>query len=226
MTMLTYHGDHDLKAAVLAELAAHRVADEIIQGTYWRDGKGCAVGCLTHDPHGGHHLYESRWGIPEWLARLEDAVFEGLPLDAAKGWPERFMGAVPVGVEITDSVADGLAVERLTVEVLPLAPSWPEPVRAEVVGAVEQVIDALGGDDLAARARSAGAAWAAESAAWAAAWAARAAAESAAWAAESAAWAARWAESAGWAAESAARWEAEADRIIAALAMLGETAIA
>jgi hypothetical protein len=205
MTMLTYHGDHDLKAAVLAELAAHRVADEIIQGTYWRDGKGCAVGCLTHDPHGGHHLYESRWGIPEWLARLEDAVFEGLPLDAAKGWPERFMGAVPVGVEITDSVADGLAVERLTVEVLPLAPSWPEPVRAEVVGAVEQVIDALGGDDLAARARSAGAAWAAESAAWAA---------------ESAAWAA------GWAAESAARWEAEADRIIAALAMLGETAIA
>ena len=202
--MLTYHGDPQLKVDVLAQLAAHRAADQIVQGDYWSDGKGCAVGCLTHDPTGGHDRYPIRWGIPEWFAHLEDRVFEGLDPDEARLWPERVMASIPVGVEIGDDLVDRLAVARLR-SLLDLAPSWPGSVRDRVVGAIEGVIAALESGDKDAlstarsTARSARSAWSAS---------ARSAADSAAWSADSAD-----------SAESAA-WSAEAARIIAALEAL------
>jgi hypothetical protein len=222
--MLTYHEDQAVKDEALAQLRAHREADEIVQSFgYWKRAnggfKGCAVGCLTHDSNGGHGQYPVRWGIPEWLAYLEDRIFEALPAEEAKLWPERFMEAIPIGVEITRELADRLSVARLREVVLPLAPGWPESVRDQTTSAIEQVIVALEeGDDDAARS----AAWSAESAAESAARsaagsaagaaaeaaarsAARSAAESAAWSAESAARSA--AESAAWSAESAA-WSA------------------
>lgn len=101
MTLIAFHGDPSLKSQVLSQLAAHRAADELWQGVYWLDGKGCAVGCLTRDPMGGHHRYPELWGIPEHLAWLEDELFERLEEDAALGWPERFMSAVPVGADLS-----------------------------------------------------------------------------------------------------------------------------
>lgn len=101
--MLAYHNDPALKTATLDELYAHQEADRIVQGVYW-DGKerrGCAVGCLTHDPDGGHDLYPERWGIPTPLAYLEDEIFEALPAGEAKGWPLRFMSAIPVGADLS-----------------------------------------------------------------------------------------------------------------------------
>ena len=171
--MLTYHNDPNLKAQVLAELAAHREADQIVQGDYWSDGKGCAVGCLTHDPTGGHDQYPIRWGIPEWFAHLEDRVFEGLDPDEARLWPERVMASIPVGVEIAADLVDRLAVARLR-SLLDLAPTWPGSVRDRVVGAIEGVIAALESGDKDARSAARSAAWSAsadstaESAAWSA----------------------------------------------------------
>ena len=106
-TLVAYHGDAALKASVLAQMAEHRKQDQIAQGFYWRNGdgkpfRGCAVGCLTHDPEGGHHLYEANWGIPEVLAHLEDSLFESLPVDQAQLWPERFLDAIPVGADLTN----------------------------------------------------------------------------------------------------------------------------
>ena len=106
-TLVAYHGDAALKASVLAQMAEHRKQDQIAQGFYWRNGdgkpfRGCAVGCLTHDPEGGHHLYEANWGIPEVLAHLEDSLFESLPVDQAQLWPERFLDAIPVGAHLTN----------------------------------------------------------------------------------------------------------------------------
>jgi hypothetical protein len=42
--MLAYHNDPAQKAAILQQLEQHRVADEIVKGQYWENGKGCAVG--------------------------------------------------------------------------------------------------------------------------------------------------------------------------------------
>ena len=98
--MLAYHNDNNLKQSVLAEMRDHKEADELVQGYgYWEDGKGCAVGCLIKG--NDHQEYESKFGIPAQLARLEDSIFEGLPKELAQQWPERFLGAIKVGADLS-----------------------------------------------------------------------------------------------------------------------------
>lgn len=96
--MIAYHGDPQIKKDILAQLEAHRLADELIKGRYWEGGKGCAVGCTIHG--NDHHEYERRFGIPVYMACLEDAIFEDLPNKHAKHWPERFMSAIQPGVNL------------------------------------------------------------------------------------------------------------------------------
>jgi len=104
--MVAYLGDPDLKARVLAGLEAHRAADEIVQGVYWENGRGCAVGCVLHDlnprrPASDHTRFEDELGIPEQLAWLIDGIFEALPAEHAKDWPLRVMAAIPVGADLS-----------------------------------------------------------------------------------------------------------------------------
>jgi hypothetical protein len=242
-----FHGSQELKDGTLTQVRLHREADEIVKGRYFSEGKGCAVGCMTHNPEGGHDEYPTRWGLPEWLAFLEDRIFESLPIEKAKLWPERFIAAIPVGADF-DGLADRLAIRRLKEECLSLSGKWPESIRAQVVGAIEQTIAALESgkeDDLAESARSAwSAAESAESAAESARSAARSArsaesarsarsaaesARSAARSARSAAESARSARSAWSAAESArsarSAFEREADRLIAELEVLPVTGV-
>lgn len=90
--LLAYHGKAAIKAKYLKRIRAHAKADEIVQGRYWEDGKGCAVGCTIHS--GNHAAYETELGIPVEIAHLEDQIFEGLKNGAAKAWPERFLKAI------------------------------------------------------------------------------------------------------------------------------------
>ena len=119
MTMLAYLNDPTLKARFLAELALHREEDRIIRGTYGEvaDGgwKGCAVGCslrslnrlagkdggAMEENTGVHARYPAELGIPLQLAYLEDRIFEGLPMDDSKEWPERFSRAIHVGADLS-----------------------------------------------------------------------------------------------------------------------------
>jgi hypothetical protein len=94
------------KADTLAEFRQHIEADELIAGTYGQtyDGKwrGCAVGCLTGGDN--HELYPTLYGIPEQLAYLHDAVFEGLSsVDAKNGqeWSYRFLDVIPEGTDLS-----------------------------------------------------------------------------------------------------------------------------
>jgi hypothetical protein len=96
--MLTFHGSQELKDQRIAQVRAHRLADQLIHGQYWQDGKGCAVGCTVHS--GDHMAYESELGIPVELAYAEDHIFESLPNGKALMWPERFLQAIPVGVDL------------------------------------------------------------------------------------------------------------------------------
>ena len=200
--MKAYHNDPAVKSAILAQLVGHRKADEIVKGQYWEGGKGCAVGCTLHTSD--HAEYETRFGIPQMLAHLEDRIFEGLPNGVAKAWPERFMGTIEPGADLSRV---GWQFLHWLITDESMTPGISDPL---VRNAVKQCADVLvplmkGGavDEDAAWSAARSAVRSAESAARSAAsaaWSANNAARSAAWSAENAESAASAARSAAWSA--------------------------
>lgn len=108
--MLSFHGKQEIKDKYLARVIAHRKADAIIQGIGWENGKGCAVGCTLENYD--HSRYPIELGLPKWLARLKDWIFENLPKEHAIEWPEKFLSIIPVGVCV-EKVRYKLAVARM-----------------------------------------------------------------------------------------------------------------
>ena len=234
--MLSFHNDRSVKEKYLSRLRAHAKADEFLKGQYWENGKGCAVGCTIHSNQ--HKRYETELGLPEWLARLEDRIFEGLPNAAAKTFPVQFLEAIPIGVDLTPLKWQFCAfVLRENIEQV-LALKIDATLKVEVVSAVQKALavheEAIKTGKFADAAWSAAsaaesAAWSAASAAWSAsasaaasaASAAASAAESVASAAASVASATR---SAAWSAESAA-WSAAsaAESVASATRRTGQT---
>lgn len=108
-----YHGDPAIKAKYINRIRAHRAAEHLTQGIGWEDDgdiRGCAVGC-TLDAY-DHSRYPIELGLPEWLAYLEDAIFEGLPADEAQTWPESFLEAIQPGADV-EPVRHQLALRRI-----------------------------------------------------------------------------------------------------------------
>jgi hypothetical protein len=97
--LIAFHGDAQIKAKYLARVRAHQAADELVHGTYWQGGKGCAVGCTIHGNN--HDDYEKQLGIPVALAFLEDRMFETFTNGKAKDWPEQFLTVIPVGADLS-----------------------------------------------------------------------------------------------------------------------------
>jgi len=97
--LLSFHADPAVKEKYLSRVRAHAKADEIIKGQYWEGGKGCAVGCTIHGSN--HVAYENELGLPQWLAYLEDSIFEGLPNEEAMTFPEEFLSSINVGSDLT-----------------------------------------------------------------------------------------------------------------------------
>jgi len=97
--MQAFHNDPAIKQKYLDRVAAHRVADELIKGQGWLEGKGCAIGCTLEAYD--HSRYPTELGIPEMLAHIEDCIFEGLPNGDAQAWPERFLSAIEPGADLS-----------------------------------------------------------------------------------------------------------------------------
>ena len=97
--MLAFHNDPAIKAKYLHRVEVHAAADEIIHGTYWERGKGCAVGCTVHSS--SHKAYEDELGIPRMLARLEDTLFEGQSNGKSKEFPARFLSVIQPGADLS-----------------------------------------------------------------------------------------------------------------------------
>lgn len=174
--MLAYHGDPAIRAEYLGRVAQHRAADQLLQSHgYWRDGKGCAVGCTVHSSN--HADYESLLGIPQMLARLEDAIFEGLPVEGARLWPERFLSAIRPGQDL-GRVGWQLLYWLLTDPVA--NPGITHPVVADAVRQCALVISPLAAGHAVSRS-AANAAWSALCAACAESALCAESAESAAW---------------------------------------------
>ena len=108
-TLQAFHNDPAVKAKYQARLADHRAAEQLIQGIGFEDGKGCAVGC-TLDAY-DHSRYPTELGLPEWLACLEDCIFEGLPKGEAEQFAEDFLAAIPIGADVS-AVRGKLAILR------------------------------------------------------------------------------------------------------------------
>ncbi len=96
--MLSFHNDPKIKAKYLKRVRMHQKADHLIRGEGWDGTKGCAVGCTLEAYN--HSLYPLELGIPEWLARVEDRLFEGMSLEKSKTWPEVFLRSIKPGVDL------------------------------------------------------------------------------------------------------------------------------
>jgi len=207
--MLSFFNEPTLKAALLARMDDHAEADAFLQGTYWREGKGCFIGCAIHgdDPM----KFEQQYGLSVFVAKLGEYYFERADRDDAILMPRAIIDAIPVGVE-THWVWPRLWQWIVTAPVHGLLASPIRQCSKDLLKATCRIYEAWPQTDQAA----------AEAAAWGARAASRAAAEAAAWGAEAAAgdaafaaaWAARDAAlaaavAAAWAAEAAA-WAAEA----------------
>jgi hypothetical protein len=205
--MKAFHDDATIKAKYLDRVRAHAAADEIEKGFYWQDGRGCAIGCTIHGSD--HAAYETELGIPRWLALLEDKIFEGLPLDQAKLWPEKFLAAIAVGQDLEAVKAPFLAFVVADAKESARSAAAARTAAAARADAVAAAV---------AAARAAAAKAAADAAAWSAAAlqaAARTAAAAAAAAqAAAAAWEAREARAAAGRAAWEAAWARFAEKLI------------
>ena len=97
------------KKQLLYSLNKHREYERIVQGYYWYEGRGCAIGCTLHDfsknetanALSQHIRYEYLFGIPESLAQVEDYIFERSSEYYATEWPIRFVEAINVGSDLS-----------------------------------------------------------------------------------------------------------------------------
>jgi hypothetical protein len=226
-TLVAYHGNQSEKDAILAQLAKHRAHDQIVKGQYWEDGKGCAVGCTIHGS--GHKKYEPIFGIPQALAHIEDAIFEGLPNDRAMDWPIRFMAAIKPGSDL--SLVQWKFLHWLLTDEN-VNPGINHPTVKDAIKLTADLMKILSDGGVVSESAAESAAWSAEgSAAWISAESARSAvwsaaesaarsaamsARSAAWsAAEGATWSAVWsARSAVWSAAESAAFVLMSDKLI------------
>lgn len=99
--VVAWHGEPGLKAAAMERLREHRRLDEITQGQYFVDGRGCHLGCLTHDNDDAYEAAERLFGI-EWdIAYWLESVFEGLPKSMCAAWVLDATEAIPVGADLS-----------------------------------------------------------------------------------------------------------------------------
>jgi hypothetical protein len=200
--LVAFHGDPAIKAKYLARVIAHQKADHLIRGTGWKDSKGCAVGCTLEAYD--HSRYPIELGIPEWLAQVEDRLFEGMSEEKSRTWPEEFLRACPVGSDL-----EKIKPEFLIMILESTLTTFNHVAYPELKKVVDGSIALWNRDDISSPAwiEAVWVARAAAEAAWAAAGAAAAEVARAAWVARAAAGAAAWVAAAAARAAAGAREE-------------------
>lgn len=96
-----FYGSQELKDLTLAQVRRHREADEIIQGQYFVNGKGCHLGCLTHSNRGNHSELDELLAIPEQVGIWMEAIFEALPEADCAQWVEDSTQAIAAGADLS-----------------------------------------------------------------------------------------------------------------------------
>ncbi|MHB1952007.1 MAG: hypothetical protein ACYCQK_11120, partial [Acidiferrobacteraceae bacterium] len=93
--IIAWHGEPGLKAAALERLREHRRMDQIVQGIYYDRGRGCQLGCLTHQNEDTHEAAERLFGIEQSIGYWLEMVFERLPHEDCAQWVLDSAQAIP-----------------------------------------------------------------------------------------------------------------------------------
>jgi hypothetical protein len=116
---LSYHNDPKVKEFHVRLAKHHYDADMLRAGTYGEDDNGfkaCSVGCMDHDINPEdldyHAAVADSAGWPEWLVKLSDFMFEGLPEGTRNRFHVDLREAIPVGVDL-EPVRHRLAICRI-----------------------------------------------------------------------------------------------------------------
>ncbi len=230
-TTLSFKNDVKIKNELVNRMQKHIELDELVQGATGENGKGCTVWCALNNGElkkgYNHSAFPDVLGLPEWLGRLVDAIYEGLSVEDANKFSLDWVLATPEGKNLEPVKWKFCAfilkenIERVLL--LDIAEDLKKQVVDSIKGvyALHQHAINTGEWNESARAAESAARSAARSAAESAARAAESAESAARSAARAAESAARAAESA---AESAARSAARSARSAARAAESAESA--
>lgn len=93
------------KAKYLKLAKTHRDADRFIQGKWIDEGKdekgmhrGCFYGCLMQSDNDVLTSASQVLGLPEWIVRVSEKIFEGLPKEKAVEFPVKLFEAMPTTI--------------------------------------------------------------------------------------------------------------------------------
>lgn len=175
---------------------AHAAADRLRAGFYSakKDHSiGCSVGCDAIDIAGWnvefdnpHAIVAKHDGTPEWLEKLRDTIFEGLPAARRAWWHVALAEALPDNVDL-DPAYHTISIKMLE-RLLTRRKDWDANAYGDAVAsAIEQCIEYHGDPSEEKRFAAESAAWSAESAAesaWSASAASAAESEEYEWIAE------------------------------------------
>lgn len=137
--MQAFHNDPAVKAKYVNRIAAHIAADNLIHGIGWENGKGCAVGC-TFEAY-EHARGPVELGLPEWLMRLEDSIYEGLLGDESRDFVAKFLAVIPVGADV-EPVRHKLAIRRID-RLLTMQRAALNKAKGDVKAAIVETIAAI-----------------------------------------------------------------------------------
>jgi len=138
--MKIFHGDSALADMYLSRVQSHYNADEIIKGTYWENGKGCAVGCTIHSSN--HKDYETLIGLPEGVAKLQDRIFENLPDALAKEFPLQLIKACHKSTgKVSDHITKKFFLWLLTEELSPIYEKQSDTYKNAIEKCVKAISD-------------------------------------------------------------------------------------
>jgi hypothetical protein len=101
--MLAFLGNPTIQKTILDRVDEHYRLDQIVAGEYWNkaERKGCLVGCSIHGSD--HSKFPKEAGVPESIAYLADATFEGLfrfDEQAAKDMVPAFWRSIEIGADL------------------------------------------------------------------------------------------------------------------------------
>lgn len=97
--MLAFNNDPAQAERIRQQVIAHEAADEIVQGRYWENGKGCFIGCIAHSSDA--EAAAGMLGGDVMLVRIAESIFESLPNAEAKKFPARVLLAPRVGADLS-----------------------------------------------------------------------------------------------------------------------------
>lgn len=124
-TFNAFNGDPELKETLLEKAVQLRLEHEIVKrkhpkATFTRGSLIRTLHAVNNIRHKFGHLYDpiflaNQLGVPEFITALQGRIFEGLTPELSNHWTERFLNAIPVGVDLTPvlpifllSLLDGL----------------------------------------------------------------------------------------------------------------------